>query len=365
LDVDSLGRLLNARDQKLQKAADQALSNITFDSQGKLIPGYIRLLGSHSDRVRIAGIRGCRILKASTAVPKIRSILKHQVPHKWIKLNIYLPPVGEETFVLENEAMEALIDLGDERSIDEILSRDELIFGGVATSDLAEKFGAKVLPKLVTMLKKHPNEMRKSAANTGIISIRDPEAFPLLAGYLRDPELHTVSFHALATISGVSPKAKEFMEGQYGAFSFQEKSTFLVGVLNGLPGWGTGKSVVIDPDIMGKIKELLGQPMDTDMVPILVTSRNPSVIPILEKYLQDAKPPFQDISLDNRVLAAWGLTLLTGNLHPVPCRDFEAKMAEIDWDNENVYNMNSSINLAFPGTKVYVYSNGGWHEYSF
>ena len=238
----------------------------------------------------------------------------------------------------EETAMHGLIDLGDEQSIDEILSRPELVAGCNAGPLLSKKFGVKVLSRL-TDIAHQKNDMRSHGAKQGIMFIEDPEAVPQLQQMLNDKELRLPAIYALGHLASKSSSAAQSLHQTYSQSSLHERAVITQTFLINESGWGGGKRISITPSTLRMLSDLLDETSkkqdlvaELEVLNNLVTSRDPQVVPILRHYLADPALPRRDSGLVNRTQAAWGIWKITGEKYDLHLKPSELNAFQLNWN---------------------------------
>jgi len=275
------------------------------------------------------------------AISAIHPILSAQPHYKFSANGFSSKPVpfGSESFQLEQQSMQALIDLGDESAIDEILSRDELVVGANAMPLIVSKFGARALAK-VAAIGKDKNDPRNIYAHRAIASIRDENAVPQLIQMLKDPDLHSSSAYALGQIGAVSTVAERAVDSSYNAMTLRDKADYLHQVIVISSGARASSPRPMNTQTMTKATNLLSESIkerdslvEYETLQALVATRDPRIVPILENYLKDPQLPQRDPQLLDRTLAAWGLWKITGKRYEIPTkRPLDKKWINDEWN---------------------------------
>ncbi|MEK7691386.1 MAG: hypothetical protein AAB425_10245, partial [Bdellovibrionota bacterium] len=147
---------------------------------------YRELLDDKDESVQRAAIQVSGKMGMKDTAPKIRKLLSRRPRHKVAKESDYykIAATNPADMNYRFEATRALIELDDFDSVDEIISRDELMCE--LGPELAH-FGAKVLPKVIASSSKGWAQRR--GAGGVIRKMRDEAALPALIELLDGPDL--------------------------------------------------------------------------------------------------------------------------------------------------------------------------------
>ncbi|HXT02444.1 MAG TPA: hypothetical protein VN915_17355 [Elusimicrobiota bacterium] len=194
-------RALSAPGTKAQKKsvrdiAARSLGNPDPASKEALTPVYLRLLDDSDETIKGAAARACAKLHATEAAPKILEVLSKAPREKYSATNPQWMTPDHMEFV--DSSAEALVELGHDAAIDEILSRDELMVNSSFSGPLVARYGAKALPKVLELARK--KDQRRNGALSAIVALRDETAAPDLLRLTNDDdkEIARSAIHALA-----------------------------------------------------------------------------------------------------------------------------------------------------------------------
>lgn len=209
-DVKLLEQAAMLRDKNIREAALEALANVSPEST-ELKSAYLELLDNKSEKIQVAAFKGCAALKNKEAAPKILDLLSDRSRFTFIKG--YFGGMGADDIDYSQQAAIALVELDYFEAIDELLSRDEIMaissFGG----PLLAKFGARALPKALTVARTD-RSLRKDGAHGVIACMQDEAAIPDLIALLKDPDSEIIlsAVSALARMPTTSEINKQFIE---------------------------------------------------------------------------------------------------------------------------------------------------------
>jgi HEAT repeat protein len=197
----SAAQLLADLHSQYDKTKSEAIERLSRVSPQRLDlkQTAVDLLDDKDVKVKLAAIRACRALNASEAVPKLRKMLKGGP-----RFNFTRESTGGLTLDVSNLHMEvasALVQFKDTDSMDEILSRDEIMGISAFGGPLVAKYGASVLPKALDIARK--NDARRHGALQAISWMRDESAVPQLAPLIedKDKEIASAATRALGSIA--------------------------------------------------------------------------------------------------------------------------------------------------------------------
>ena len=187
---------LETNGKSQRDAVARLLGNPDPASKEALAPVYLRLLDDKDEVIKGAAARACAKLHAREAAPKILEILSKAPREKYSTTNPQWMTSEHMEFV--NSAALALVDLGHEGALDEILSRDELMVNSSFGGPLVARYGAKALPKVLELARK--KDQRRNGALAAIVALRDEAAASELIRLTNDDdrEIARSAVHALA-----------------------------------------------------------------------------------------------------------------------------------------------------------------------
>ena len=265
---------------------------------------YIRLLDDRNLDIQAAAAAGCGKLKSAQAIPKVRVMLSAKIRHHFTKHNLggASPADIRQTQTLAR----ALADLGDYDSIDEILSREEVMsvsgFGG----PIVAAFGARVLPKVVEIA--HKNDARRGGALHAISFLNDPAAIPELVKLSRgsDPQIASAALYSLKKLLKGAPGRASEIESAYKEQlanpDYQVRAAGYVGLLS------------VDPF---KYRTLIEDAIKndahvrTDILNALSGEKIPEIVPFLKQFIKNDERRAPKWTADRR-LAARAIFRMTG-----------------------------------------------------
>ena len=212
--VDVVAALSSPQMRMTRKAerevALELLGNPEPTARDQVKSVYLRLLGNGDDAIKTASARGLRVINATEAVPSLRDLLR-KAPHFRVSKSNRggITPDAQQ---LQLALTESLAHFKDTESVDEILSRDELMSIDVTAGGALAQFGAPIIPKLLAVARK--GDIRKGGATTAIAAMRDEAALPQLIPLLKDSDsqVAAAASRALGEIALTTAENKRLVE---------------------------------------------------------------------------------------------------------------------------------------------------------
>lgn len=193
-EMEDITSALKTNDAGVQAASLKALRRVKPTAR-HLKSQADSMIDDSLEQIQLGGIIVAAKIQAKELAPKIRGRLA-QRPRFKIRKNDF-GGIKQKQLQFAEEAAKALVDLDDFESIDELLSRDEVMaisnFGG----PLVARFGAKALPKAV-LLARQKDTSRSDGGRSVISSMQDPAAIPALIELGKDRDNDIVSAAVLA-----------------------------------------------------------------------------------------------------------------------------------------------------------------------
>ena len=302
-----------------------------FSGTVQLQPAYRELLNDKDKDVQAAAIEAVAKMGLKDAIPKIRNFLAQQPRNKLSeKLGIHSLEQAKD-MAYTRVAAEALVELDDFGSVDELISRDYFMMNmpGIVLS----KFGAKVLPKVLQHSK--DGKPQRSGARSTIGQMRDEEAVPALVDILNglDYDFAADAAQALSAIGNEtkSDEIRRIVLAQLLAHLKHPDPHVRTAVYGGLLALDAAK---YGPQIL----EALAHENGTARLNVLYAISNyraKGVTPFLEQFIKkDEKWNPGPYSTDLRALAARMLFRTTGKRVPYKGIENEFRKSKDPYEDE-------------------------------
>lgn len=219
-ELSAIAEALRSSDRGVQTAGMKALRRVEKTAR-QLKPQAERMLDDSSERVQLGGIVVAGRIQARELAPKIRAKLAQRPRYK-VRKNDF-GGVTPQALEYAEEASTALVELDDFKSIDELLSRDEIMAFSSFGGPLVARFGARALPKAVALARQE-DTLRSDGGRGVISSMKDPKAIPQLSELARDSDAAIASAATLA-LSQMPTATEEDKSKIEAVLSEQVKST--------------------------------------------------------------------------------------------------------------------------------------------
>lgn len=307
-DLAAIVDAIKTKDKGVQAASFKALRRVRKISR-HLTPQVGKMLDDSSEQVQLGGIIAAGQLQDSTLAPKLRSRFK-QRPHFKIKKKDF-GGIKPNDLQYAEEAATALVALDDFESVDELLSRDEIMafsnFGG----PLVARFGAKALPKAV-LLARQKGTLRSDGGRSVISSMRDPAAIPALVELGKDSDnaIASAAILALSNIPTPSEQDRQIVESALLEKSNSKERYIRGPALDGLLKLNPEKHL---PAALEAVKS--DDSARLDVLHALVKHKVVASVPALESFIKEDEQREPNWTV-NRKVAAQTIFKLTGRRVP-------------------------------------------------